>query len=143
MTATVSEIVEEILSHLKNEPSLAAKQRVALENVHNLYHTTVRTDILNILLPVISRLRDRITRGDVHFFASDAFLTKVTAAVDARCADVVKAGKMTEEMKTEVGPALQPILQGIQKMALNYLGGDIAPFEFLVEKLNETLTLSQ
>lgn len=135
LMARISETVDDLLKHLSEDSSLPQKLRVTASDVYNLYHTSVRSDILNILLPVLHRLRVRITNGDVTYFASVAFIEGVSKAVDQRCREVVAEGKMREQAVGEVGPKIQPILVAIQSIAQNYANGDVASFEFILGKM--------
>lgn len=139
---TVSQVSEEVdilLKRLSEDVSLPSRLKTATDDVYHLYHTSLRTDILNILLPILHRLRKRISTGDVNYFASKGFITGVTSAVEQRCREVVAEGKMRASAMDSIGPNMMPILEAIQCKAQDYINGDGEMFEFIMERMTEIL----
>lgn len=114
-------IVCDLLEKLSNERSISAKQRVAICDIYNLYRTPIKSDILNVLIPIIHRLRQRIRNGDATYFASDKFVVGVTDAVILRCDEIIEMGRMTETMKHRVINAIGPLIDTIKTLASNYV----------------------
>jgi len=133
-------LVESVLKHF-SDSHLPANLRPAITDIISMFHTAMQIDILNILLPIVRRLRERIKGGDVKFFASDEFVTKVTAAVKLRCEEVHIKGGMPDKALKQVEPKMKPILLSIQYEAQMYQRGDQAPFESFMELANNLLTL--
>jgi hypothetical protein len=138
---SLSETVDVLLKCLCDNPGISPRLRSASRDIYGLYHTGIRTDILNVLLPIIHRLRKRIHDGDANYFSSKAFIDGVSKAVEQRCKEVVANGKMSEAAMSKVGPGLQPLLEAIQATAQNYINGDGATFEFMLERMTEALVL--
>lgn len=136
---SIIDTIDEILKILRDDTSLPIGQRNAVEDIYGLYHTSVRTDILNVLLPTLHRLRKRITDGDVQYFASEQFLEGVTGAVKKRCEEVVSQGRMTEQAMSKVVPALRPILEAIRCTATNYISNTSPTFEIMITKMTKVL----
>lgn len=137
----VSTSIDAFFHYLAYDVKVDITSKVAVQEVFSIFHTHLRGDVMNILVPVVYRLRGRLRRGDVAFFASEQFLMSVGKAVDERCREVVSAKRMHPKIASEIGPKLEPVLRCIRGKAEDYRNGkDHGEFERIFSLLTSILT---
>lgn len=127
--------IDELLVRLRDDASIPPFDRVTLGDIQSLFHTGMRSMILRILIPVLKRLRNRITSFDVKYFAGSEFTGAVSKAIEERCREIVSLGEMDGKVMGTVRTNVMPILSSIHIAATEHLAGDCELFEYVHERL--------
>jgi len=131
--------MERMLTYIRDEATVPRAFKSTSDSIITFLHTALRQHIRSVLIPVLYRLRTRIRTGDPGYFASDAFIKSVGAAVKERCAELVDSGEFQEGTSEKISPILGQILDCVNIVARAHQQGDVAGFEFLIERLRNIL----
>jgi hypothetical protein len=108
--------------------------RSAIDGIIAAYGSPMRTIILAILLPVLCRLRNRVVKGDVAYFAGEAFIPAVHSAVEKSCRDAIDKGLMPDGQYALTMQYVMTMLGTIRTLAQQYQMGLAPSFETLLVK---------
>jgi len=131
----VEGLVGNLLEKIAKDRTLPVDIRGTAEEIADIYHTEYRTLILSVLVPVIMRLRRRVSEGKIGYFVSEEFMTGVTRAVTERCDVLAGEGKINPSSVEEVPSRIIPFLSAIQCKAKQYQRGENYDFEGILASI--------
>jgi len=133
--------VEEILIYVSNCDRISPQLLVTVKDALLAFHTPLRIDILNVLIPIIYRLRNRIRAAEPAYFASAEFSAGVAGAIKTRCKELIDDRKLPAMAAGKVEPLVGQIIEAIRIIADGYKAGHVHDFEYIIERMSVILDI--